>query len=155
MITHKSEFIIPVNQDIFKLGYSVQYRKAENLQLQFVFPDTIKFSGNDFRYNLFAVFKSKTIKLQAEFLNADFDGNNAYGYYFLSAFNFHKNQIVLSFEDYKDLIDITSNNPYWRIGYNYFIKDYKIKLSLDNYFQISTDKVERYFTTIQLQLFIN
>ncbi len=153
MITHKSELNTPIKNNKVKFGYSLQYRYAENLQLRFVLPDTLLFSGNDFRYNLFAMFKSKLLELQAEFLNADLNNSKAYGYYFLSAININKNQIVLSFENYKDLITETSDKPYYRVGYNYLVKDYKIKLSFDNYFQINNNKIEKYFESIQLQLF--
>ena len=155
MIINKSSFQIPIKQNIVKLGYSLQYRSAENLQLKFIFPDTVLFNGHDFRYNVFAMFKSKSVKLQAEFLQADLGKDNAYGYYFLSAFSFKRNQIVLSYEKYKDLITKTSDNPYCRIGYNYFIKDYNIKLSLDNYFQISPESIKNYYASVQLQIFIN
>ena len=155
MITHKSSFQIPIKQNIIKLGYSLQYRYAENLQMKFILPDTILFNGHDFRYNLFAMFKSKSIKLQTEFLQADLENNNnTFGYYFLSAYNFENNQIVFSFEKYKDLIEKTSDNPYCRIGYNYFIKDYKIKLSLDTYFQIGANTLEYYYANVQLQIFL-
>jgi hypothetical protein len=154
MVVHKSEINIPVKNNKIKLGYSVQYRKAQDLQLRFILPDTMLFSGNDFRYNLFAMFKSKTVKLQAEILNADLNGIYVHGYYLLSAININKNQIVLSVENYKDFIDETIDKPYYRIGYNYFIKDYKIKLSVDNYFQINTDKIEKYYATVQLQIFL-
>jgi len=155
MLTHKSELNIPVKQDKIKIGYSLQYRYAENLQLRFILPDSVLFSGHDFRYNLFAMYKSKRLKVQAEFLNADLDGSRAYGYYFLSAINIKKNQIVLSVEDYNDLIAETTDKPFYRVGYNYFIKDYKIRLSLDNYFQINADKIEKYYASIQLQIFLN
>jgi len=153
MVTNKSEINIPIKNNKLKLGYSLQYRYAQNLQLRLILPDTALFSGNDFRYNLFAMYKSKVLLLQAEFLNAELNNSNAYGYYFLSVINFRKNQIVLSFEKYQDLIVETTDNPYYRIGYNYLIKDYKIKLSFDNYFQISNSKIDNYFGNIQLQLF--
>ncbi len=155
MITNKSSFQIPIKQNIVKLGYSLQYRYAENLQLKYILPDTILFNGHDFRYNLFAMFKSKSVKLQAEFLQVDLGKDNAFGYYFLIALNFKKNQIVFSYEKYKDLIKKTSDNPYCRIGYNYLIKDYNIKLSLDNYFQISSESIENYYASVQLQIFLN
>ena len=153
MITNKSELNIPIKNNMVKFGYSLQYRYAENLQLRLILPDTVLFSGNDFRYNLFAMFKSKQLELQAEFLNAELNGSDAYGYYFLSAININKNQIVLSFENYKDLIAETPDKPYFRIGYNYLVKDHKVKLSFDNYFQINDKKIEKYFASIQLQLF--
>jgi len=154
MLTHKSEFNIPVKKNLIKLGYSLQYRKAEDLQLRLILPDSVLFSGNDFRFNLFAMFKNRLIKLQAEYLNANLDGSAAYGYYFLSVININKNQIVLSVEDYKDLIQETSDNPNFRIGYNYLIKDYKIKISFDNYFRLNSRKIENYYASLQLQLFL-
>ncbi len=154
MLTHKSAFNIPVKKNLIKLGYSLQYRKAENLQLRFILPDSVLFSGNDFRFNLFAMFKSRLIKLQAEYLNASLDGNTAYGYYFLSVININKNQIILSVEEYKDLIQETSDKPNFRIGYNYLIKNYKIKISFDNYFRLNNSRIENYYASLQLQLFL-
>lgn len=153
MLTNKSEINLFGKKSLVKLGYSLQYRNAENLQLRFILPDSVLFSGNDFRFNLFAMFKSKLIKLQAEYLNANLNGNKAYGYYLLSTININKNQIVLSLEDYKDLIPETSDQPYYHIGYNYLIKNYKIKLSFDNYFKLNSGKVENYYASLQLQLF--
>ena len=101
------------------------------------------------------MYKSKLLELQAEFLNADLNGSNAHGCYFLSAININKNQIVLSIEDYNDLINETTDKPYYRIGYNYLVKGYKIKLSFDNYFQTNTGKIENYYSSIQLQIFLN
>ncbi len=154
MITHKSLFRIPFGHDEIKLGYSLQYRYAVNLQLRFILPDTVLFTGNDIRYNLFAMYKSRIFEIQAEYLNADFDGNKAGGYYILSAVNLNKNQIVLSCETYNDLIEETSDKPYYRIGYNYLVKGDKIKLSFDNYFQLNDNKIEKYFASLQIQLFL-
>ncbi len=154
MITHKSAFNIPVNNNKIKLGYSLQYRYAENLQLRFILPDTVLFTGNDFRYNLFAMYRSKLFEIQAEYLTANFDGQKADGYYILSAINLKKNQIVLSYETFHDLIKETTDKPFYRIGYNYLIKEHKIELSFDNYFQLNDNKIEKYFASIQLQLFL-
>lgn len=155
MISHKTEFNIYGKSDNIKLGYSLQYRKAEDLQFKYIFSDTINYSGSDFRYNLFAMFKSKSFELQGEFLNANFSGKRAYGYYFLSAINYLKNQFVLSFENYNDSINETSDKPYYRIGYNYLINDNKLKLSFDNYFQINKKQLENYCASIQLQMSLN
>jgi len=153
MMTHKSEIVIPIKNSKIELGYSLQYRYVENVQLKHILPDTLLFSGHDIRYNLFAMFKSKQFLFQAEFLNADLNENQAYGYYLLSAIDIKNSQIVLAFENYKDLIAETSDKPYYRIGYNYFIKGHKIRLSLDNYFQINENKMKNYYASVQLQMF--
>ncbi len=156
MLTHKTGIKIHETQsDVVSIGYSLQYRDAQDLPLKFIFPDTVKFSGNDFRYNLFAMYNSKYFDLQAEFLTADFNGQQAYGYYILSTINYHKNQLIFSVENYYDLIKETIDKPYFRVAYTYLIKNNKIKFWLDNYFQINKEHIENYFTTIQLQLFLN
>ncbi len=154
MLVHKSEFNITALKYKIKAGYSLQYRYATDLQLHFIFPDTVKYTGTDLRYNLFALFSSKVFEFQTEYLAADFNRQKANGYYILSAINIKKNQIVLSFEDYNDLIHETSDKPYCRIGYNYKVKEDKIKLSLDNYFQIEDSHIKKYFASIQLQIFL-
>ncbi len=154
MLVHKSGFNIPVNQSKIKIGYSLQYRQAENLQIKKVLPDTVLFSGNDFRYNIFAMYKSKPFEIQAEYLTANFDGQKANGYYILSVINLNKNQIVLSYETFNDLIKETTDRPYYRIGYNYLINKYKLELSFDNYFQLNDNRIEKYIASIQLQIFL-
>ncbi|MCF6242779.1 MAG: hypothetical protein L3J74_15730 [Bacteroidales bacterium] len=154
MITHKTAFNIHFDSGKLQMGYSLQYRKAEQLKIPHVLPDSVLFSGSDFRYNLFAMYQSKILEIQAEFLNANFDGEQASGYYILSGLNINeKNQIVLGYENYSDLISSTDDLPYCRIGYNYYINDYKIKLSVDNYFQINQETIEKYYIGIQLQMF--
>ncbi len=152
MISHKTTLHIPINKNRFQIGYSVQYRKTENLAIPKVLPDTVLFTGNDFRYNLFAMYKSKIFEIQAEYLTADLDGQKADGYYILSTINLKKNQIVLGYEDYNSLLN-TTHNTYYRLGYNYLIKSNKIKLFFDNFFQVIDGKMDNYITSIQLQLF--
>ena len=154
MLSHKSQFNIPLYKSGINLGYSLQYRNAEDLQLRFIFPDSIRYTGNDFRYNLFAAYNSQYFDIQAEYLNANFDGQRAYGYYVLTNIHFKKHEIVLSFEDYNDLIATTNDKPYYRIGYNYLIKNHRIKLFWDNHFQLINNKIENYLMTIQIQFFI-
>ncbi len=154
MITHKTALTIPAGVHSFRVGYSFQYRKARNLRIPFVLPDTVLFTGNDIRYNVFALFQSRIFTIQGEYLHAGFDGQKADGYYILSSLDIRKSQIVLSWEKYNDLIAETSDAPYIRAGYNLLIKDYKLKLFLDNYFQLSANGVQKYFATVQLQFFM-
>ena len=153
MLTHKTAINIPLPKNKLQVGYSLMYRYAQDLQIKKVLFDTLLYTGTDIRYNVFALFKSKFIELQAEYLNADFeDGLNANGYYILSAINIKKSQIVLSFEDYKNTY-ADNHNPYYRFGYNYLINKNKIKVFLDNYFQVINSKIENYYASIQLQMF--
>ncbi len=154
MITHKTTVRLPVGKNTLQAGYSFQYRKAENLRIPFVLPDTLFFSGNDIRFNIFARYSSKHLEIQGEYLNAGFDGQHAYGYYILSAITLKKEQIVLSWEYYHDLIDETSDRPCYRIGYNHLFREHKLKLSADNYFRIRDHRTE-YIASLQFQIFFN
>ncbi len=152
MMSHKTAMNIPVNQNKLQVGYSLMFRYAQGLQVKHVLPDTVLYTGKDIRYNLFALFKSKTIELQAEYLNANFQGKKANGYYVLSAIDINKSQIVASIDYYKNTYE-QNNSPYYRLGYNYLINKYKIKLFFDNYFQFFDNKVENYYASVQLQMF--
>jgi len=155
LLTHKTGLNINLEKDIaLKFGYSLQYRKAQNLKIPKVLPDSVYFTGNDFRYNLFALFASKYFDIQGEYLNADLDGDIANGYYILSTVKIKKNQVVLGFEDYKDLITTTNNKPYYRIGYNFLFNKYRMMLFVDNYFQYYENKIQNYTASIQFQYFI-
>ncbi len=153
MLSHKTAVNIPLSKNKLQIGYSLMYRYADNMQIKKVLPDTLLYTGQDIRYNIFAMFKSKFIELQAEYLNADFDdGMNANGYYLLSAINIKKSQIVLSLEDYENTYD-DNHNPYYRVGYNYLINKNKMKVFLDNYFQVIDGSIDNYYVSIQLQMF--
>ena len=155
LLTNKSEITIPINDKSLNFGYSLQYRKAENLKISKVIADTVFFTGNDFRYDVFAMFKSKKFMLQAEYLSAYLNDEITNGWYVLSAINIKKSQVVFSCEDYNNLIETTNNNPFYHIDYNYLFNKNKIKLFLDNTFQIRNQKIENYIASLQLQLFFN
>jgi len=152
LITHKTSIQIPIKNNLLRTGYSFQYRKAEHLRIPFVLPDSVFFSGHDVRFNIFAMFSSRILDIQGEYLNAMFDGSPAYGYYILSTIKFNKNQIVFSWEEYRDLIVDTPDHPCFRIGYNHLFKDHKLELSADNFFRMEDSGTE-YFASIQFQIF--
>jgi len=152
MISHKTAVNIPINEYKLQIGYSLMYRKAQDLQIKNVLPDSVYYTGNDKRYNIFMIYRSKFWDLQGEYLYAGFKDKNANGYYILSTFNIKKSQIVLSYEKYKNTF-VQSTNPYYRIGYNYMINKNKIKIFLDNYFQLIDGAMKNYNASIQLQMF--
>ncbi|NOZ33752.1 MAG: hypothetical protein GXO80_00455 [Chlorobi bacterium] len=156
MITHKTVLNIPFENGNLQTGWSGQFRKADNLNIPKVLPDTVLFSGNDFRYNFFIKYCYKNVKIQAEYLTAFLNKEKTDGWYLLSLLSLNKkNEIVFAYEDYKDLIPETKDLPYFHIGYNYLINSCKIKLFFDNYFQINNHLIQNYTASVQLQIFFN
>ncbi len=152
MLTNKTVLTIPFHQTKYKIGYSIQYRKAKSLAIPKILPDTILYTGNDFRYNFFMQFQSKIVEIQAEYLSAELNELRTDGYYLLSTINLKKNQIVLGLEKYNSTL-ISKPKSYYRLAYNYLIKNDKLKLLVDNYFQINDGKISNYMLSIQLQMF--
>ncbi len=154
MLTNKTSLNFKTGNSTVKAGYSVMYRKANMQSFPKIIPDTVLFNGNDFRYNIFLMFKSKLFEFQAEYLSAFLDNENADGYYFLSSINLNKHQIVIAYENYNDLINETEDLTYFHIGYNYLINSYKVKLFFDNSFQIKDNNIQNFTTSLQLQFFL-
>ena len=153
MFTQKTAFHLFDNHLV--TGYSLMYRKADQLQLVTILPGSISFSGNDFRYNLFAQYESQKFQLKSEYLWASLNGKIANGYYVLACLNLKKNQIVASWNQYTDLIQTTNDAPAAHLGYNYLFDKDKLKIMLDNGVQIDKGSLKNPSSTIQLQLFFN
>ncbi|MCD6354240.1 MAG: hypothetical protein J7L95_01705 [Prolixibacteraceae bacterium] len=151
MLTHKTNFHA-FNHHLL-LGYSLMVRKADNLQLQMILPTDERFSGNDFRYNLFATLQFKNFEIQSEYLRANLEGKIANGYYMLATLNLGKNQLVSSFSKYNDLIDNTADAPEIHLAYNYRINQDKLKIMIDNGVQINDGELQNYFAALQVQIF--
>ncbi len=137
------------------VGFSLMFRKADNLQLSKILPDSVLYSGNDFRYNFFAEFQYRIFQIQAEYLFANLNNDIADGYYVLGQINLGKNQIVASYNQYNDLIESTDNLPEIHLAYNYLLNHDKLKLMLDNWVQVKGGKLENYYATLQFQIFFN
>lgn len=152
LLTHKTA--IDFFNNHFKTGYSIMYRKINNLKISRLLPEDIIYSGDDFRYNFFAQYQTKKINLQAEYINAQLGDYKAQGYYFLSSINFKKNQAVFSFDKYKDAIDSSCDDPIIHLGYNYLINQDKLKIMLDNSFQVNKSEIKNYSVNIQLQILL-
>ncbi|MCD6090930.1 MAG: hypothetical protein J7J72_05480 [Bacteroidales bacterium] len=153
MLTHKTK-LYAFNHHLV-VGYSLMYRKADNLQLLKIIPDSELFSGNDFRYNLFAKLQLKNFEIQSEYLRANLDGNIADGYYILATLNLGKNQLVSSFNKYNDIMGTTTDAPEIHLAYNCLFNKDKLKIMVDNGFQINNGQLQNYFASIQVQIFFN
>ncbi len=157
LLTHNLSYTLKRKTVFWKFGYSVMYRKAVNLKLRFLLPDSVLFSGNDFRCDVYALFHSRYFEIQGEFLNTWLNGNRAYGYYGLFTIRpDEKNEVYFSYDKYQDLIDTTSNHPWWNIGYNYlFNKKHDMMLTLDTRFRKNDSGGIKNITSIQFQFFFH
>ncbi|MFB6343112.1 porin [Saccharicrinis sp. FJH62] len=151
LFTQKTAFDIFSNH--LYAGYSVMIRQADQLKISNVLPDSVSYSGNDFRFNLFAQWHTERFNIQAEYLQANLDGNMANGWYVLVNTNFGKNQLVASWNQYNDLISETENYPEVHLGYNYKLNGDKLKVMLDNRMKVANGKLNNYSVNLQLQLF--
>ena len=139
----------------FQTGYSLAYRKDDRLMFKHLLGSGITFSGKDFRYGLDFKLKLLGFDFQTEYLEAHLGNYTARGFYTLADYRISSgNLIALSVEQLNDLNPSTTDEPWYKVGYTYFIKANKIKLSLDNGFQILSNKLNS-LTTIQLQYFFN
>ncbi len=155
MFTHNLSYSIKGKTSLWKIGYSVMYRKAYNLPLKEILPDSILFSGNDFRLDFYALFNSHHFDMQAEYLRAWLNGQTVDGYYALATIKVNnKNHIYVSYDKYNDLVNSTNNKPWYVAGYNYLIKNHDLMLTLDTRFQGDNGKLKN-ITSLQFQLFFH
>ncbi len=136
-------------------GYSLMYRKADDLQLHNIFPSETSFSGKDFRYNFFLKLQLKSFVFQTEYLAAVLETQKAEGYYFLASYTQAKNVWALSYSNYSDLILTSESIPEVHLGYTYLLNKKGLKLLLDNGFSLNQGKLSNYSFILQMQIFFN
>jgi len=153
LLTQKTAFLYADNH--LYSGYSVMYRKADQLQLKSVLPDSVLFTGNDIRFNIFTRFITGKWQFQAEYFRASLEQKMADGYYILASLTLSKNQIVTSWNKYNDLIANTDNNPVIHFGYNRLVNGNKLKLMVDDGIRFTRQSIDNQFLTLQMQLFFN
>jgi len=151
LLTHKTAFNLLSNH--LYAGYSIMYRKTDMLQLTGILPDSVQYTGNDYRYNLFALISLKGLQMQAEYIKADLGGKETDGWYLMAWANLGKSQLVASWDNYNDLIMSTENTHTLHVGYNYLAKGDKLKFMIDNRFMEYSNQLRDYFLTLQVQLF--
>lgn len=138
-----------------ELGYNLSYRYAHNLQFNKIFGNNFSFTGNDYRFGFEGKLNIGDFELQAEYIEAHLRNQKAYGYYILTDYIIvSKNLVSVSVEQLFDLNSLTDDNPWYVIGYSYLIKGNNIKLSLNNKFQLTSNR-NNSLTTIQIQYFFN
>ena len=155
LLTQNLSYRIPIKKSSLKFGYSVMYRKAEDIVFHGILPDTLSYSGSDFRFNVYSIFNSKVVDIQAEYLYALLDTTTASGYYVLTTVKFNpKNHAYFVFDEYTNQDSFPINSPWYIVGYNYLFRKYKIMLSLESGFQGVAGQWQNR-TVIQFQLFFH
>ena len=157
LATQNLSYRIPFKHSSLQLGYSVMYRKDENLYLPGVFSDSLAYTGTEFRFNVNGIFRSKVIDVQAEYLQANLDTTTANGYYALATVKFNeRNHAYLMYDHYSNSYDspLSLNSPWYIAGYNYLFKNYRIMLTLETGFQETGSKWNNR-TTLQFQMFFH
>lgn len=153
LYTMRSTVKINIAEDYsWHFGGSVMYRKAEQADFNLIFGKDNLFSGDDFRYGFESLLKLNKVKIQAEYIGADFNGQKAYGYYAYINYNFsEKDQAVVSAERFADLNDETNDDLWMTAGYNRLFAGHKVKLMASGRTQFNGN----YKLSAQLQLFFN
>ncbi len=154
-VSRGSLFLLDNYSTKLELGYNISYRYAHELHFSKIFGNNLTFTGNDFRFGFEGGLNSGNFELQAEYIQANLGSQKAYGFYALADYLFgSKHLIALSIEQYNDLNPLTSDALWYVAGYSYLIKENDIKLSLDNKFQLESNKTNL-ITTLQIQYFFN
>jgi len=155
LLAHNLSYTVARKNSQWKFGYSVMYRKAVDLQLKHILPDSVLFSGNDFRFDVYILFSSRHFDMQAEYLNGWLNGNHFDGYYALATVKINpKNEFYLSYDKFQDLVSTTDDGPWYITGYNYLIKKHDLMLTLDTRFRKETGRL-RNIMTLQFQMFFH
>lgn len=154
-VNNGSLFLLNNLASKLELSYSVSYRKANNLTFEKIFGNDFSYSGSDFRFGLGGILNINTFELQSEYIQADFGGLKAHGYYVLSDyFLTSKSIITLSVEQLTVPNSSVLNLPWYIVGYSYLIKRNDIKVSLDTKLQLDSKKPGA-LTNLQIQYFFN
>jgi hypothetical protein len=153
MLTHKTTFHLLKKHWI--TGYSIMYRRGDQLAIPKVLPDGARFTGDDFRFNLFSKIHWSTLSFQTEYFYANINHRYADGYYFMGVWTKNKQSIAASYNQYTDLIDDTPDDPEIHLTYSYLFKGDRIKLMLDNGVKLGDHSIYDYFLLVQFQFFIN
>lgn len=150
-----SLFLLSEKQSSLELGYSLSYRNAHSFQFTKITGSNFIFTGNDFRFGFDGRLAVGNFSLQSDYIEAHLGDQKADGYYVLTDYLLNaKNLLALSVEQYNDLNPATNDDPWYVLGYSYMPNGNKLKFSLDNRVQFTSNKTNS-LTTVQVQYFFN
>jgi len=156
LLIHRLHFLIPLSAEMkADFGYSLAFRQTSDLAFTRIYGDQHLFRGNDFSWGLEFFINHPKWELQSEFIEACLGNQKANGYYVLGDFNLSpKNQVVASIEKYEDLNSLSSDAPWYILGFNHYIAKNKAKIMFDSLAQFAEGQTNCK-SIIQLQLFFN
>ena len=133
-------------------GASAMYRDAKDYDFSLIFGKSNLYTGGDFRFGIETLLILNKLEIQAEYIEADFNGQKAFGYYSFANYNLtNKDQFVVSTEQLVDLNEKTIDDPWLKLGYNHLFANHDVKLMVSGGTQFN----DNYSLTTQLQLFFN
>ena len=152
--TKLSYNIVNDKNTLANIGASFGYRFIDNQTFSKIFPANINITGNDYRSGIQYQLKINMFDFQSEFVKADINNQNAWGYYAYAAYYLTKDfQVLTQVEKYKDLIPTTNDNEWYLVGFNYYFSP-KNKLMADYKTQFNGNK-NISEAEIQYQIFFN
>ena len=139
----------------FSLGLSASYRRTAGLRFRKIFGLSHLFRGTDRRYALEWHWRAGAAEFQAEYVWANLGSSSADGGYALLTLDVrHNHKLSFSAEQLHDLIAVTSDRPWFILGYDILIKGNDAKLMLDARVQPAPHETNR-AATVQFQLFFH
>jgi phosphate-selective porin len=136
------------------LGMSFAYRNKSATTFKKIFGTTVPFSGKDVRWGGEVHLSSSVWTVQAEYIEAHLEAEKTFGYYVLgSAFLDGTNEVVGLVEQLRDLDPVTNDATWYGAGWNHYFAENKFKIQVAARAQLSPEG-NRYFTTLQLQVYI-
>lgn len=154
LLTNRTYYEFKLPKIIFHLGYSLAYRNINNLSFKKIFGTDSLYNGTDFRWGIESRIFNDKFSVQAEYLQVNLAGQIAKGLYALADYIIaNKHQIVLYYDKYHDLDDVTNDKPWYGIGYNYIINSIKAKILTETKLQFVGDRTNVQ-SIIQFTLFI-
>jgi len=157
LVTARSTYAVHVGKHgLAQAGISLAYRKTAGIALKHIFGNDLSYSGVDSRWGLEAMLTTDAWQVQGEYLQARLSrGVTAWGYYLLVSRQIRKrHRLTLSLDKLHAPIVSQNENPWWIVGYGYYLKGQKNRIFLDLRFR-KKDNGWDVRNVLELQLFFN
>jgi len=152
--SHAQISLLKKEDALLEVGVFEAYRYANAISMSTIYNSNQLMTGNDYRFGFEYQMVYKYFGFQSEYVQANINQDNAWGYYGLATlFVTSDLQLTGFIEKYSDLNPATTGNEWYGTGLNYYFTD-KTKLMADFKTQVSSAK-NNYLGEIQFQIFFN